>query len=81
MTYLIYFVIISLIIFALALLYWFRTEESHVDVYELREEGDANFYTIFRNGNWFMRIQMNGEMTTLRQRVYLTLILITLRRN
>lgn len=29
---------------------------------ELRLEGDANFYCILVDGNWYARVQMNGEM-------------------
>lgn len=44
-------------------------------IFTLHEDGDANFYTIFKEGNWFTRIQMNGEMTVPMQKAYLETIL------
>jgi hypothetical protein len=40
--------------------------------YTIREEGDANFYSILRGNYWIARIQMNGEMSTTEQRKVIT---------
>jgi hypothetical protein len=31
-------------------------------VFKMREEGDANFYSIHKDDKWLMRIQVNGEL-------------------
>jgi hypothetical protein len=43
-------------------------------VFESHADGDANFYTITKDSNWFCKIQMNGEMTVGKQEVYLQVI-------
>lgn len=35
----------------------------------VKEDGEANFYTILdREGHWFARVQLNGELTVAEQR-------------
>lgn len=35
--------------------------------YTYRADGESNFYTILCNTNWFAKVQLNGELTTLQQ--------------
>lgn len=42
--------------------------------YTFRADGDANFYTILKDENWFARIQFNGELTTERQEALVKLM-------
>jgi len=35
---------------------------------EIKEQGDANFYTVIKDGNWLMQIQHNGEQTDYQQK-------------
>jgi hypothetical protein len=44
-------------------------------IFTLKEDGDANFYTILRDRQWFARIQMNGEMRINEQELYLRKLL------
>jgi hypothetical protein len=36
-------------------------------IYTIHADGDANFYTILKDKNWFARIQFNGELMVERQ--------------
>lgn len=39
--------------------------------FEVRADGEPNFYTILRDGDWFARIQFNGEIFTQQQEAYM----------
>lgn len=55
--------------------WYFKLWDKSEPVFSIKESGVANFYTIFKEGNWFAQIQMNGEMTVPRQRDYLNNII------
>ncbi|HBQ8789197.1 TPA: hypothetical protein L9B29_005378, partial [Klebsiella quasipneumoniae] len=35
-------------------------------------DGEPNFYTLLRNGKWFAKVQLNGEMSTGQQEAFLS---------
>lgn len=47
-------------------------------MYTYLEDGDPNFWTILKNKNWFMRIQINGEIPTNQQREIVKGLIINL---
>lgn len=46
--------------------------------FEVREEGDANFYRILSDKDCLCRIQMNGELTDYQQKELLAKIVVFL---
>lgn len=41
------------------------------ETYYWRDEGYANFYTISKGHNWFARVQLNGEMLSVKQEAFI----------
>lgn len=48
--------------------------------YWVREEGDANVYTIMKRDNWFASMRINGELPVGRQRIALNVMVDALNR-
>lgn len=48
--------------------------------YWVREDGDANVYTIMKRDNWFASMRINGELPLSRQRVALNAMVDALNR-
>lgn len=44
-------------------------------MFSYRDDSEPNIYHIMKDNKWFCRIQMNGEMTSLRQYQYIILII------
>lgn len=37
----------------------------------VREDGEANFYSLVHRKNWFARVQFNGELSTAQQEAFI----------